>query len=164
MKTVADLGPGNIAEFVSACGLSFVLVDPAATIPGSFWGNPEAGLIKSALYAATSTPVHSVLHEAAHYICMPPSRRRLLHTDAGGDDIEETAVCGVQLRLATALPDYGLRELLADMDQWGYSFREGSAAAWLNGDAKYANRWLEVNAISDYPGASNDLSTQQATL
>ena len=57
-----------------------------AAIPGSFWGDSEAGLIGDTLFLRGDTPVHSALHEACHYICMDDERKAALHTDAGGDD------------------------------------------------------------------------------
>lgn len=117
-----------------------VRVAPDEDIPGSFWGAPEAGLIGCCIYLRDDTPVHSALHEAGHFICMDAQRRQGLHTNAGGDDAEEDAVCYLQILLAGQL---GLRaQLLADMDAWGYSFRLGSARAWFEQDAEYARDWL----------------------
>jgi hypothetical protein len=84
-------------------GLELALVAPETVIPGSFWGEREAGLIGSRIYARLDTPLHSVLHEGAHFICMTPERRAGLHTDAGGDDAEESAVCYLQILLAQTL-------------------------------------------------------------
>ena len=56
-------------------GLELTLVAPGEAIPGSHWGESEAGLIGSKLYARLDTPLHSVLHESAHFICMTPERR-----------------------------------------------------------------------------------------
>ena len=47
--------------------------------------------------------MHSVLHESSHYICMSPERRAALDRDAGGDDLEEAAVCYLQVLLAGEL-------------------------------------------------------------
>ena len=84
------------------------------------------------------TPVHSALHEACHWICMPPARRARLHTDAGGDSDEENAVNYLSILLGQTLPGFGRDRMLADMDAWGYSFRLGSARAWFEGDAEDA--------------------------
>ncbi|OYV77793.1 MAG: hypothetical protein B7Z66_03450 [Chromatiales bacterium 21-64-14] len=116
-------------------------------IPGSYWGAPEAGLIGATLYAGADTPVHSVLHEACHYVCMAPERRAGVHTDAGGDYLEEGAVCYLQILLADYLPDLGRVRLMADMDTWGYSFRLGSARAWFTEDAEDAGAWLERHGL-----------------
>jgi hypothetical protein len=85
-------------------GLQLTLVSPGQVIPGSFWGEREAGLIGSTLYVRLDTPLHSVLHEGAHFVCMTPERRAGLCTDAGGDHAEENAVCYLQILLADALP------------------------------------------------------------
>jgi hypothetical protein len=119
-----------------------VAVADRAEIPGSFWGAPEAGLIGQRLYLRGDTPVHSALHEAAHFVCMDGGRRAALRGDAGGDHAEENAVCYLQVLLAGRLPGVGRARLLADMDAWGYSFRLGSAAAWFGGDAEDARQWL----------------------
>ncbi len=130
-------------------GLRLTLVAPSEVIPGSFWGEREAGLIGSQLYARLDTPVHSVLHEGAHYICMTPERRAGLDTDAGGDDAEENAVCYLQILLATVLSNVGAARMCSDMDQWGYTFRLGSAAAWFATDAADAREWLIRHALID---------------
>jgi hypothetical protein len=109
-------------------------------------------LIGARLYARLDTPLHSVLHEAAHAICMTPERRVGLHTDAGGDVEEETAVCYLQLLLAEGLPAVSRARLFRDMDEWGYSFRLGSTAAWFHDDAADARAWLVRHGILDAAG------------
>jgi hypothetical protein len=133
-------------------GLELRLVAPAEVIPGSYWGEREAGLIGAILYARLDTPVHSVLHESAHFICMTPERRAGLDTDAGGDDAEETAVCYLQVVMAETLPGVGAARLFRDMDDWGYSFRLGSAARWFDEDAEDARAWLLDHALIDSDG------------
>ncbi len=137
------------AMLLSRFGLDLTLVAPQEDIPGSYWGGCEAGLQGDRLYARLDTPVHSVLHEAAHYICMSPERRVGLDRDAGGDDLEESAVCYLQILLADELPGVGREKLCADMDAWGYSFRLGSACAWFDGDAEDARAWLVRAGILD---------------
>ncbi len=133
-------------------GLELCLVAPEQLIPGSFWGEREAGLIGSKIYARLDTPLHSVLHEAAHFVCMTPERRAGLDTDAGGDDREENAVCYLQIVLADSLPNAGRARMCRDMDEWGYSFRLGSAATWFAEDAEDARQWLIEHGLIDRDG------------
>jgi hypothetical protein len=130
-------------------GLELVLIAPEELIPGSYWGEREAGLIDAKLYARLDTPLHSILHESAHFACMTPERRAGLDTDAGGDDAEESAVCYLQVLMAESLPNVGAQRLFKDMDEWGYSFRLGSAARWFAEDAEDARRWLYEHALID---------------
>jgi hypothetical protein len=130
-------------------GLSLTLVAPDEIIPGSYWGEREAGLIGSRIYARLDTPLHSLLHESAHFICMTPERRAGLDTDAGGDDAEENAVCYLQILLAVVLPHVGQERLCRDMDDWGYTFRLGSAASWFAEDADDARQWLMQRLLID---------------
>jgi hypothetical protein len=133
-------------------GLELVLVAPQTVIPGSYWGEREAGLIGSKIYARLDTPLHSVLHEGAHFVCMSPERRAGLDTDAGGDDAEESAVCYLQILLAKALR-LELERMCGDMDAWGYSFRLGSAARWFAEDAEDARAWLLEQGLIEARGA-----------
>jgi hypothetical protein len=133
-------------------GLELTLVAPDEVIPGSYWGEREAGLIGSKLYARLDTPLHSVLHEGAHFICMTPERRMGLDTDAGGDDAEENGVCYLQILLADVLPNVGRERMYRDMDEWGYTFRLGSAAAWFAEDAEDARLWLTDQGLIDVEG------------
>ena len=130
-------------------GLELTLVAPGQVIPGSYWGEREAGLIGAKLFARLDTPVHSVLHESAHFICMTPERRAGLCTDAGGDDAEESAVCYLQILLADSLPNVGEARMCRDMDEWGYSFRLGSAGRWFAEDAEDARQWLRRHGLID---------------
>lgn len=130
-------------------GLELILVAPEQVIPGSYWGAREAGLIGTKIYARLDTPLHSVLHETAHFICMTPERRAGLDTDAGGDDAEEGAVCYLQILLAKELPNVGQERMCRDMDDWGYSFRRGSAAMWFAEDAEDARAWLRRHGLID---------------
>ena len=138
-----------LTKLIQALGLQLELVDKDAEIPGSFWGDEEAGLIKNTLYIRPDTPVHSALHEACHAVCMDDERRASLHTNAGGDADEENAVCYLQIVLSDALPDMGREKIFADMDAWGYSFRLGSARAWFENDAEDARQWLEQRGLLD---------------
>lgn len=131
-------------------GLEVRDIPEQQTIPGSFWGDAEAGLVGNILYVRGDTPIHSALHEACHYICMDSARRDQLHTDAGGDYAEENAVCYLQILLADHLVMMGRARMWADMDAWGYSFRLGSAQAWFEQDAEDARQWLLTEQLIDF--------------
>jgi hypothetical protein len=83
---------------------------------------------------------------------MSPERRTGLDRDAGGDDLEEAAVCYLQVLLADTLPGVGRTRAFADMDAWGYSFRLGSTRAWFERDAGDAREWLEQRGLIDAAG------------
>ena len=144
-----DIDGGALASLFSRYGLAVRVLRDDAALPGSYWGECEAGLVGSVMYLRPDTPVHSALHEGGHFICMDPERRGALDRDAGGDDAEECAVCCLQLLLADELPGVGCERLLADMDAWGYSFRLGSAAAWWREEAGDAREWLQRAGIID---------------
>ncbi len=127
--------------------LSLEWVDDHLPIPGSYWGEPEAGVIGSTVFVRRDTPVHSALHEACHLIVMPPERRACVHTNATDSIAEEDATCYLQIILADALPDVGRDRLMADMDTWGYTFRLGSTRAWFDEDASDARQWLQQQAL-----------------
>lgn len=139
---IAEPGLEALRELLRPWGLAVVEVPPDAPIPGSHWGEPEAGLIGARLYLRLDTPVHSALHEASHWLLMDSSRRAVLDTDAGGEDVEEHAVCYLQCRLADRLPGYTQARCFADMDAWGYTFILGSARAWFERDSEDAQAWL----------------------
>jgi hypothetical protein len=141
-----------LALLLDRYGLELHLVAPEEIIPGSYWGEREAGLLGTKIFARLDTPLHSVLHEGAHFICMTPERRAGLDTDAGGDDVEESAVCYLQVVLAESLPNVGRERLCRDMDDWGYSFRLGSAATWFAQDAEDARHWLIGHGLLDSDG------------
>jgi hypothetical protein len=141
-----------VARLLDRYGLDLRLVALMEKIPGSYWGEGEAGLKGDRLYARPDTPLHSVLHEAAHYVCMSPERRAGLDTDAGGDDAEESAVCYLQLVLAEHTAGFGRARMMLDMDEWGYSFRLGSTRAWFEEDAADARSWLLTRGLIDANG------------
>jgi hypothetical protein len=141
-----------VALLLARYGLTLALVAAEEEIPGSYWGDSEAGLRGDSLYARLDTPLHSVLHEACHYVCMSPERRAGLDRDAGGDDLEESAVCYLQVLFADELPHVGRERLFTDMDAWGYSFRLGSSRAWFGEDAEDARAWLVQHGIIDSSG------------
>jgi hypothetical protein len=132
----------SVAQLLGRFGMQLMLTAPGELIPGSYWGESEAGLVGDRLYARIDTPLHSILHELSHFICMTPERRMGLVRDAGGDDLEESAVCYLQVLLGAELPGLSRDRLFADMDAWGYSFRLGSTRAWFESDAYDARAWL----------------------
>jgi hypothetical protein len=152
MLCIGGLDRAGVARLLAGYGLDLRMVPAGQDIPGSYWGEREAGLRASTLYARPDTPMHSVLHEAAHFICMTPERRAGLDTDAGGDDAEECGVCYLQLLLAAQLPQCGFERACRDLDEWGYSFRLGSARAWFEQDATDARLWLLAEGLIDPDG------------
>ncbi|HKZ09274.1 MAG TPA: hypothetical protein VJL61_01050 [Rhodanobacteraceae bacterium] len=144
---LADIGFEAPDALLAQHGLELVRVDDHAPIPGSYWGEPEAGVIASKVYARTDTPVHSLLHEACHLLVAEPARRASIHTDASDSLEEEDATCYLQIVLADALPGFGRERALADMDAWGYSFRLGSARAWFEHDAEDARSFLVARGL-----------------
>jgi hypothetical protein len=146
---LAALDRGEVDAWLAAYGVRLVEVARHDAIPGSYWGDAEAGLVGNTLYVRADTPAHSFLHELCHYICMSAERRAALATDAGGDDDEECGVCYLQVLLAERFRGFGAARCLADMDAWGYSFRQGSARAWFDGDGAHAREWLLARDLID---------------
>ncbi len=147
--TCAELGREPLAALLERYGLRLEWVATGSEIPGSYWGDREAGLIGDSLWVRDDTPVHSALHEACHAICMDADRRARLHTDAGGECLEENGVCYLQILLADQWPEVGRERMWADMDAWGYSFRLGSTRAWFEQDAAEARAWLIQHGLID---------------
>jgi hypothetical protein len=145
--TVADVGADALAGLLDRYGLELVVQAPGESITGSFWGDTEAGVVGRKVYVRPDTPVHSFLHETCHVICMDRARREMLDRDAGSDDLEEAAVCYLQVLLADYIDGVGRDRLMADMDAWGYSFRLGSTRAWFEGDADDARLFLEKHGL-----------------
>ncbi|PPU59339.1 hypothetical protein XdyCFBP7245_02145 [Xanthomonas dyei] len=144
---VADIGLDAPAALLGRYGLRLHRVDAGAAIPGSFWGEPEAGIIGCDVYVRDDTPVHSMLHEAGHLIVLPTDKRAAVHTDATDSVDEEDATCYLQILLADQLPGVGSARLMADMDAWGYTYRLGSTRAWFEQDAENARRWLHERGL-----------------
>ncbi len=137
-----DIDHEEIAALLAQFQLEIRVTEIDEDIPGSYWGDEEAGLIGKQLYLRPDTPLHSILHESCHYICMDNARREKLHTDAKSDNDEENAVCYLQILLAEKLSLINRDRLFEDMDSWGYSFRLGSTKAWFQQDADEARNWL----------------------
>jgi hypothetical protein len=153
LRVGRDLHPA-VAALTRRYGIELVVCAAHEVLPGSYWGESEAGLRAGNLYVRPDTPLHSLLHELCHYVCMSSERRPGLDRDAGGDDAEECAVCYLQILLADELP-MGRERMLRDMDAWGYTFRLGSARAWFEGDAADARNWLAREGLIDAGGGPN---------
>jgi len=152
---VVRVGPApdaSVLELTRRFGAELCHLSKGKVLPGSYWGDSEAGLRGNVLYVRDDTPLHSMLHELSHFICMTPERRAGLDRDAGGDDAEECAVCYLQILLADELPQLGRDRMFADMDTWGYTFRLGSSRAWFERDAGDACAWLRERCLMDAGG------------
>lgn len=139
----------QLASLLKPYDIEIEYVADDISIPGSFFGEREAGIIKNKLYLRHDTPVHSALHESCHYICMDQQRRDKLDTDAEGDYDEENGVCYLQILLADHLPEMDKERMMIDMDRWGYTFRLGSAKTWFEQDAEDAKNWLQRYQLID---------------
>lgn len=139
---VRDLAPDVLKRFAAGVGVAVAEVEPQEPIPSTFWGEPEAGVAGTEVWVREDTPLHSLLHEVSHVLCARAAGREAFVRDAGGDDIEECAVCYLQVILANVLSPMTRSRMWADMDRWGYSFREGSARAWFFGDGCDGRDWL----------------------
>lgn len=144
MLCVVDAGFAPLASLLAEFELELIAVPAGAPIPGSYWGEPEAGIIGHRVYVRDDTPLHSALHEACHLIVLLPQERAQVHTDATDSIAEEDATCYLQIALAARLSGVGSARLMRDMDAWGYTFRLGSARAWFEQDAQEARAWLEA--------------------
>lgn len=144
-----DINLDDLSQLLGRYGIEIKPVADNTDIPGSWFGDSEAGLVANELHIRCDTPVHSALHEACHYICMDKDRRQQLHTNAGGDHDEENGVCYLQILLADYLTGFSRERMLQDMDDWGYTFRLGSAQAWFEQDAEDAQLWLISHGLID---------------
>jgi hypothetical protein len=147
-----DIAIEQARQLLGLFDLELVITPDGEAIPGSYWGECEAGLIGNRVYARTDTPVHSLLHEACHLMVLPPEKRAAVHTDATDSVLEEDATCYLQLALADRITGFGFERACADMDTWGYSFRLGSARAWFEQDADDARTFLDERGIFPLPG------------
>jgi hypothetical protein len=149
---VVRVGPqphADVWALTRRYGVELRLLAAGEALPGSYWGESEAGLRGNELFVREDTPLHSLLHELGHYVCMSDGRRSGLDRDAGGDDDEECAVCFLQIVLADELSSLQRDRMLQDMDAWGYTFRLGSARAWFERDAADARAWLQHRGLLD---------------
>jgi hypothetical protein len=146
---VRDCARDDVRGLVAGYGIDLEVLADGAAIEDSFWGAPEAGISRAGVRCRADTPLHSLLHELCHIMCMTVARRSVLQRNAGGDAAEECAVCYLQIILADYLPGFGAARCLRDMDAWGYSFRQGSAQAWFDGDGREAREWLRAHDLID---------------
>jgi hypothetical protein len=146
---LADVDEKDVVKLLARFSLRMVITRAGDSIPGSYWGEDEAGLIGDQLFARRDTPLHSILHEACHWIVMDPQKRKHVHTDASDSIVEENATCYLQILLADHLPGFARDQALQDMDAWGYSFRLGTARAWFEQDAMDARDWLLQQGLID---------------
>ncbi|WP_297799265.1 hypothetical protein [Arenimonas sp. GDDSR-1] len=146
-----DISFEQARQLLGLFDLELHAVPDGEAIPGSYWGECEAGLIGTRVYARADTPVHSLLHEACHLIVLPPEKRAAVHTDASDSVPEEDATCYLQLLLADRITGFGFARACADMDAWGYSFRLGSARAWFEQDAEDARSFLYERGVLPLP-------------
>lgn len=147
-----NLDPDAIQTLLDHYGIKVNCVDAEADIPHSFWGASEAGRKQNELYIRGDTPIHSILHEACHYVCMPAIQRIETQMDAKGSVIEENATCYLQILLSDHIENFDRNQLMQDMDEWGYSFRLGSANAWFSQDADEVYKWLIEHQIINIEG------------
>ena len=147
MLTIADIGFEAPRALLARYDLVLIQVEDSLAIPGSFWGECEAGVIGHCVYARLDTPVHSLLHEASHLIVLPVEKRTDVHTDATDSVAEENAVCILQALLGDELAGVGRERIWADMDTWGYTFRLGSAKAYFENDANEAFAFLLMRRL-----------------
>lgn len=155
MLLVSDVPCATLNALLYRYGFELVLQEDGSAIRGSYWGDSEAGIVGRTVYVRADTPIHSLLHETCHLICMTEDRRSGLNRDAGGDDLEESAVCYLQIVLADRIEAVGRDRLMLDMDAWGYSFRLGNSRDWFESDAEDAKRFLVNHGILN---ASGDVS------
>jgi hypothetical protein len=152
MLFVSDVPEAAITELLHRYDLELIEQPAGAPISGSFWGDSEAGIIGHTVYVRADTPIHSLLHETCHMICMTQDRRAGLDRDAGGDDLEESAVCYLQVVLADFVDGVGRDRLMLDMDAWEYSFRLGNTRDWFQRDAEDAIEFLTNHGLLNADG------------
>ena len=142
MFLLKNSSPESLRPILDKYRLGLTVVAPGCNIPHSFWGAPEAGRLQSELFAREDTPLHSILHELAHYVCMPEIQRKSPKIDAGGSALIEDACCFLQILWSDRVAGFSRHVHLHDMDQWGYSFRLGSSTRWFYADSDDARAWL----------------------
>lgn len=139
---LSDINSKHARQLLGCFSLELRVIEDGESIPGSYWGECEAGIIGSTVFVRQDTPIHSLLHETCHLIVLPIEKRPSIHTDATDSIAEEDATCYLQLLLADYIQGFGFERACQDMDTWGYTFRLGSARAWFEQDAEDANAFL----------------------
>ncbi len=91
MRHIEHISWTDLKTLLGPYHLEPELVAANVPIPGSYWGDTEAGLVGRHLYLRADTPVHSALHEACHYICMDSVRRERLATGIRTDRLTGSA-------------------------------------------------------------------------
>ena len=61
MLTVANLPAQALQDLLHTYSILVESVANGEVIPGSFWGDSEAGIIRDTLYVRPETPVHSAV-------------------------------------------------------------------------------------------------------
>src|SRR5262245_26365183 len=68
LKLLGDVDRSQIVSLLARFGLRLAETREGEPIPGSYWGDSEAGLVLDRIHARRDTPIHSILHEASHYV------------------------------------------------------------------------------------------------
>ena len=150
MFLLKNTSPEALRQVLDKYQLGLTMVAPGSSIPHSFWGAPEAGRQHTELFAREDTPVHSIFHESAHYVCMTDAQRHSPSINAGGSALIEDACCFLQILWSECLIGFNRHIHLHDMNQWGYNFRLGSSTRWFYADSDDARAWLvQENIITE---------------
>ena len=145
---LASIDIAAARELLARHGLALACVEDATPIPGSYWGESEAGVIGNVVHARADTPVHSLLHEACHLIVAPRGKRRAASIPTRPIRRPRKTLPAICRSCSPmALPGVGRERLCIDMDRWGYTFRLGSARAWFEHDAEDARAWLAERGL-----------------
>ena len=65
----SDLGAEAVSQLLRRYDVALEWQSAGSPIRGSFWGEPEAGIVGQRIFVRPDTPVHSMLHELCHIIC-----------------------------------------------------------------------------------------------
>jgi len=125
MRVLTAVSPAPGALLTRTAGAGKVADDAPIRAATGRRGRHRAGQV----YARADTPVHLVLHEAGHIICMDAARRARLGHDAAASTPKKTRfllqiVLAGNWRLTSAI--------CADMDAWATPFRLGRSQPGSN--------------------------------